>query len=326
MPTTSVIDSETEHPMSIDEAPSTWSENYCFDGFDPDADAGFWLHLGRWSRERSIWREQSKVYLPDGSVLLWKAFGTGREAANGPGAGSLGFECLEPGRRWRLRFDGAARRATFDQLAAGPLADGPVARLVMELDFVSDDPIWDLGDDAVRQVWCSEHYEQHGVVSGTITVDGTPIALRHARSYRDHSRGPRSLKSQRLHAWVHGQAADGRSFGLFHMQVAEENRSLGRAFVVVDGQLHEAEVSVPPFARAVEELRRPYRFELRSPALGTLAIEAEPDNSVISSIHIPYEKLHGVAPDAPLISCHQMTRFSFDGSPAAGLTERAFAV
>jgi hypothetical protein len=34
-----------------------WSENYCLAAFDPGCGVGLWLHMGRWRKDLTMWRE-----------------------------------------------------------------------------------------------------------------------------------------------------------------------------------------------------------------------------------------------------------------------------
>jgi hypothetical protein len=299
-----------------------WSENYCFDAFDRRSNVGVWMHLGRWSRQPALWREQTKIFLPDGSLVLWKTIGN-RGEDSGPSSATLRFECLSPG-QWELTFDGPGRHVTLDQLRAGALPDGALSRLQATLRFESSQPIWDLGTDADDQIWCTSHYEQHGRVTGTVQVNGEAYTLDNGSAYRDHSRGPRNMKGMRRHVWIHGQTDDNQAFGLFYMQV-EGQRGLSRGFWTPgDGTIEEIEVVDPPYADTISELSGTFTFGLRFPSGRKAVIESTPVNSVISSFGFPYEKLHGVSKDATHVSCHQSTQFTVDGAPAAGFTERSF--
>ncbi len=302
----------------------SWSENYCFDAYDADAELGVWMHLGRWSKQPLLWREQTKIYLPDGTLLLWKTIG-GRGEERGPSSATLRFECSSPG-QWDLSFEGACRRVTLEQLRAGALPDGPLSRLTATLRFDSKQPVWDLGTDAGDQIWCTSHYEQPGRLTGTVDVDGVTFDLSGASAYRDHSRGPRNMKDLRRHVWIHGQTRVDEAFGLFYMEVLGQ-RGLSRAFWTPGGgSIEEVEVIAPPFVDAADDLFAPFGFGLRFADGRQVDVKATPVTSVMSSFVVPYEKLHGVSDDASHVSCHQTTRFEIDGVPAVGMTERSFVL
>lgn len=299
-----------------------WSENYCFDAYDAENELGLWLHMGRWSKQPDLWREQTKIYLPDGTLLLWKAIG-GRGESDGPSSATLRFACPGPG-QWVLSFDGACRRVDLDRLKAGPLPDGPWSRLTAEFRFDSVQPVWDLDADADHQIWCTSHYEQPGRVNGSIVVDGETFTLDNASAYRDHSRGPRNMKGMRRHVWIHGQTDGNEAFGLFYMEVMGQP-GLSRAFWTPgDGTIEEVEVLGPPYSDEVDELFGDFGFGLGFSSGREISVSATPVNSVLSSFVFPYEKLHGLSPTASHVSCHQTTRFMIDGVPAAGMTERSF--
>jgi hypothetical protein len=299
-----------------------WSENYCFDAFDDVSRVGLWMHLGRWSKAPDIWREQTKIFLPDGSLLLWKTFADGR-TERGPGAAALGFECVEPGRAWRLHFEGPCRHVSLADLQAGALRDGPLRHLSAAFEFRTQQPAWDLDTDAENQIWCSSHYEQHGRVTGSLRLDEEEFVVTAASAYRDHSRGPRHMKSLRRHVWIHGQTTDDLAFGLFYMEVMDKP-GLSRAFMVLDRQLEEVEVIGPPYADSLDVLANPFGFGLRRAGGEQIEVTAQPVQTVVSSFVHPYEKLHGIDAAATHVSCHQTTLFTIGGQAAVGHTERSF--
>ena len=56
-----------------------WMESYHFFGYDPAAEVGFWCNLSSSQWDHSVWREVVIVFLPDGQLLVGKAWG-GRRA------------------------------------------------------------------------------------------------------------------------------------------------------------------------------------------------------------------------------------------------------
>jgi hypothetical protein len=325
-PTT--LTSQDELPAPAQHEVENWSENYCFDAFDPLSGLGFWLHLGRWSKQPDLWREQTKIFMPDGTFVVWKTLGAAGESQAGPGAATLSARCVRPGDEWVLRFDGAGRRVTRDQLLSGALADGPLCRLQFEWTFRSTGrPAWGLGADAERQIWATSHYEQHGRVSGEVRVDGDLYRMDGGSGFRDHSRGPRMLTDLQRHLWTHGQFSDGTAFALFHMRVRDSERDLRRACLIDETGIHEATLAhEPPFASSVSDVGKPFSVTLDVPGRDPIEILIRPTSSLPSSFVVPYEKLHGVSGEASHVSVHETAVFEANGTTGAGLVERAFAL
>ena len=97
-----MIELEMEVPTEVPDIPN-WSENYCFDAFDAEQNAGFWIHIGRWGLNPHLWREQVLAYLPDGSFLLRRGYGA-RPSTLGPRGAILDLRCEKPGELWRLMY------------------------------------------------------------------------------------------------------------------------------------------------------------------------------------------------------------------------------
>ena len=62
--------------------------------------------MGVVPEDKGLWWAQVFALLPDGVVLVDRSFGRPRDL-QGPDTGSFGARCVEPHRRWELRFDGA---------------------------------------------------------------------------------------------------------------------------------------------------------------------------------------------------------------------------
>jgi hypothetical protein len=217
-----VISFNQELPRtSVPDIP-TWSENYCWTGYDYERKVGYWLHLGRWVENPHIWREEVIVFLPDGTVLLWRSFG--RSAIpNGAEGALLRFVCEEPGMRWRLQYEGPAQQATLAQMMRAPL---PQARtldyLDLDLEFAGNAPVWQFPDHDNTTIgrW---HYEQHGKVTGRIR-HGETEHLFDGHGYRDHTRGARELSQVNGHCWIQGRFPDGEAFSIYHLWHVEDGR------------------------------------------------------------------------------------------------------
>jgi len=316
---------EDEMPIATIPDVPLWSENYCFDGYDPDAGVGFWLHVGRCSQDPRLWREQVYVTLRDDTHLVRKTYGR-VPVDGGAGAAALSFTCLEPFKTWRVQHFGVVRRVTAEELLAGPLADGHDELLEFDLTFNATSPIWNIGAKSANQIWCTAHYEQVGCCNGILRRDGRSLQVR-ANSYRDHSRGPRELSKMDQHAWIHGSFPDGRAFGMFLFRTIDApERNLSEAFVYEGGRMHEAQVLSAPLFRSESDVGRPYVLELGG-EFGRWRLSGQPELGVPQSFGPPNELFIGVAHGlASHLTYQESTRFSLDGATGFGHTERTLRI
>jgi hypothetical protein len=327
-----LMDAATELPLVDTPDTPAWSENYCFDGFDRTNDIGFWLHMGRWQRNKNIWREQVLLYLPDGDHLLMRAYGA-LPHDNGPGGALMRFQCIEPGRKWRLRYSGPARRVTLDDMMADPqghITDGPYVAVSFDLIFDAIKPVWDMGDMAGEN-WASFHYEQHGRISGEITYemrDGAQRSLAmDGGAYRDHSRGVRDLTNFGGFYWNHCVFPSGRGFSVVHSYKSEDGRrsdGISRA-VIYDGErIIAAQIENAPVLQGRDLPPPRYTFKLTS-ELGDMVIEGRPVRTIAQSSDIYNNQFDGIAtPDIGVLFCfEQPTEYHWNGEIGEGWTERA---
>ncbi|HLY55819.1 MAG TPA: hypothetical protein VKS60_09705 [Stellaceae bacterium] len=323
---------DEELPVTGIPAIPAWSENYCFDGYDPVNEAGCWLHLGRWPRNASIWREQVLLYLPRGDHLVIRGFGN-HPVERGAGGALLKLQCLEPGSKWRLTYSGPARRLTVEQMMAGPhthLSEGPYVTVDMDLTFVATRRPWDFGE-LIGENWATFHYEQHGRLTGRIRYDapggGERTVEMDGNAYRDHSRGPRELSNFGGFYWLHGQFPGGRAFSMVRSYKFENGvRSVGVARAVVfDGdRILPATAGELPILTDKNLPPETYAFELES-ELGTMAIEARLLRVIAQSSDRYMDQYDGIATSE--IGTHycfeQPTEFRWNGLTGHGWTERA---
>jgi hypothetical protein len=303
-----------------------WSENYFFQCYDPQAKVGIWTHLGRTPHDPEIWRALATVYRPDGSLLVSKTYGRGPAETGvvGPSNGTLAFQCDEPLTSWTVRAETMSRPTTLAELAAGPLADGPVVPVTFEYHFEAITPMWDLGAaDMSGQSWALTHYEQAGRVSGRLRCGDDTWELS-GTGMRDHSHGPRNFAHFRRGSWIHAEFPDGRVFAALRMWSNDDAVALNRAFISERGKLREATpIDVPTLDSALAE---PGRVVVRLDDGGTEAeIEVEVIQAKTMTLAEPNEILYGVDATDPGIKIinEAVVRCRWDGVEGWGLCERS---
>jgi len=302
-----------------------WSENYVFSGFDPEAGIGFYHHMARMPYDPEIWRGAFGMVLPDGRALVYKDHGRGHGNGDGPASPSLAFVCLEPFRRWEVRYDGVARITTSEALTRGLLQDGPTVPVRLELVFEPSTPPWGFGDGMETEAWADVHYEHSGRFSGALRFDGVAVPLS-GTGHRDHSTGPRDVGPMLSHTWIHGEFAGGRAFCVFAAHTRPDQR-FASAYVAHGEDLRPAEVvSVPGWQGRDGD---PGSFVVR---LGTDAGPAEITGRTLPqryhwSALTPWEFAFGADldapndPDGPWPVLETVVALEWDGEPGHGLLE-----
>lgn len=243
-----------------------WTENFCLAGYDPAAGIDLYLHIGRWRKDVTLWRELVAIRLPDDSIVAHRAIGNARAGERAPGGPQLCVDILEPGRHLRWDFLGGARRVPALSLRDAILSDGPLVRTRFSIDYVSALPIWDLGKAGHASDMAGHgHVEQIGRARAEIQVGEESFHF-DSLVNRDHSRGPRILGRLYGHLWMQGILPDGTCFHAYDAQEgAPDNTVMSEACVIVDGTMRAARLEVgyrlPPTG-AIDHIDDPVPFAL----------------------------------------------------------------
>jgi hypothetical protein len=314
-----------ELPVAQLPADPAFRENFCFDGYDHERNIGFWLHLGRWSQDNSLWREQINVYLPDGTQLMRRSFGH-RDIHNAAAGACFTITIEDPARAIRLGYNGPARVMTDAELASAPVREAEMPILNFDIQFQSDHGVWDFDSKPGSEVWMASHYEQPGKAIGRISWGGKDYEITGA-GYRDHSRGPRSFAGLVGSCWLHGVFPSGRAFALIDILILQDGKlsraPSSKAVIFENGKVHDAIAEHPPYLESVTSQHDPYTLKLTS-ELGVMEIEAQPRRGVPHSTTATFESFDGIARGhAPIGTYEQGTTFVWDGQLASGHTERA---
>ena len=275
-----------EFPLS--EIPSTqyWGENYVVAFYDPDTGIGGMLSMGRWVIRSRLWRNMSYIALPNDRVFVSRNMGPGTDPKI-PDSGVFRLEIPEPGRRLRYVFDGPMEERTMTDLNTVGLQVGATGLVQFDLEFQSDQPIWDMHADRKHDhtVWNAEanynspegHIEQNGRLTGTIHCGDGEVYSVNAVATRDHSRGVRNLTRYKSHIWANGMFPSGRSFNIFTLKAhGFDGVATGRSAAIVDGTLHDIELTADSggWLTQPDRLFAPVTLSFESRTLGRLEISA----------------------------------------------------
>lgn len=183
---------ELLHPVQRDV--KNWSETQFFQVWSPDAGVGIFVHIGRWPGDLDLWWGQVIAMLPDGTLLADRSWGRA-VSDRGPATGNLQVACVEPLKRWRVRFDGAGQPTTQREMAKGPVGSSRAAAFRFDIELEAAAPVWDmhgaLGFENLS--WAAFHHTQGFRSTGELSTEGGQVWDLTGVGYRDHSSGPRRL-------------------------------------------------------------------------------------------------------------------------------------
>ena len=350
-----MLDASVLNPFSVDpcdelphaaEGKPNWTEYYYFFGFDRNTEHAVSVHIGREPTDTDIWRAVIGVYLPGGKLLVGRYFGRDG-AAEGPGAGPMQVRCLEPMRRWSLKFDGLLEQS--DRVASAnrphPSAIAQVASF--DLVFEGAAPMWDLGKSELSKGFVfvkenageeskSHHWEQIGRVRGSLTVGGERLAF-DGGGNRDHSFGPRDYTPMVSSMWVNAYFPSGKALMLMGTRVGPVFIQGGYIFrndgsrleVVrfVEAPAGEGDAT-PVGSVAADPLADPAQKNFRvvvATAAGEEVITGELVHAMASTNLSPNNELLGTDLDYPgkgFQFCECPTRYSWNGEEGMGHFER----
>lgn len=297
---------------------ANWSENFCLAGFDQQSGVGIWLHIGRWYRDLTMYREIVIIRLPDGTVVAHRAIGNARAAKDGPGGPHLEVRIVESGHKLTYRFNGGVMRVPARQMLDGLVGDGRRTPMTFDLTFTSTADIWDLHKVGKLQDFLpAGHIEQPGRLAGTIQLGGETYPF-NAMANRDHSLGGRDNKDMHSHQWFQGFFDNGISFMLFDAKTKPDEKVVFSEAIVYEGdKSFDARIEHIERCEHVENDEALIRTVL-SYANGTLEIDtAAYHGSSYLSLISPNDMHVGVYPTDPgptLVLNEQSVSLTLNGS------------
>lgn len=242
-----------------------WNESFYFNCFDSKKR---WACAVRIGATPNAGEKDGFIclYLPDdttGFVRTSQPLGDRADIATG----NLEFRCREPFDVWEVRYDGPIHhfleRASHENVRRTLSKDTATRRLRLDLEFrakhepfdydkrrVSLRPLRDLVRStgsrglprrlrgalrtlrALPSMMGAHHYEQSGVVRGTIAIDESPVPVE-GLGQRDHSWGVRDMRVPTNWRWMSCQFGDDLCFNAIQVDVLAMRLQSG--FVRHDG-------------------------------------------------------------------------------------------
>ena len=245
-------------------------------------------------------------------------------AALGPD--NLTFECIEPYRRWRVRYSGEPIDTTSADIAAGTVDESRRTSLRYEIDLVMATPAWvqdntpealarmterERGDAASMGLGYRMEHTCRG--EGTLWIDGKERKFT-AVGNRIHRQSVRPLDAFRGHCWQAAVFPDGRAFGFIAYPPAEDGSTYNEGYIWQDGVWHSARATRIPWLTDLSPDANDTSLELESD-LGLTRIEG------LGSLHT--YKIGKEGELAGFALNQGGSRYTWDGQTAYGMIERS---
>jgi hypothetical protein len=296
-----------------------WSENLLFWAHDGACKTAIFVHFSRLTPDPRMWEGVVAILRAGGEALIDRRIGFSPELAdNGP----MAFECIEPNRRWRLRFKGTAQAVSSAALAAGDDFPDAPERLEVDLLFDAVNPVWSLGAEAKQQDWASFHTQQGGRINGFIRIGETPLWL-DCLGFRDHSVGARTYNGLVGNFWACCVFPGGRSFMAFKVWSEHLQQPMSRGFIATRDTIEEIEIFQAPDLAGADGAPRDVAIVLGQGQVRH-EIAGHGETSITFHLTRPIGMRFGYRADdaAMCIDTHVAMEYSWDGETGYGWLER----
>jgi len=268
---------------------------------------------------------QANFAFADGRIMN----GAGRGAAPSPfgpdgrpsvlGAGSISFRCIEPFRRWSMRFDGPAIDGHVTQQIAKTLDPTRRTHVRLEAEMTMQTPAWIQATDE-NNASLEDHlmglgyrFEHLFRAQGILHVDGRarPFA---GTGLRIHRQSIRRLEGFFGHCWQSALFPDGRAFGFItYPPKPDGTETYNEGYIFQDGRMIRAKALRVPWLRRIVAAGDDVTLELES-ALGRTRIEG---TTTLSTFRVGN-------PDIGGLNLQQSgVLYRWDGQSAYGMIERS---
>lgn len=215
---------------------------------------------------------QANFSFEDGRVLNGAGRGPAPSAIDSDGratvigAGPLTFRCLDPFRRWSVKFDGPALDGRISEQIDGSFkTKKPTHTQVrLEAEMTMATPAWvqEVSVDTAKMsateaanaqaMGLGYRFEHHFRAQGVLQIDGKQRPFK-ATGTRIHRQSIRRLEGFIGHCWLSALFPDGRAFGClaYPPLPGKTEYSYNDAVLYRDGKLIPARITKAPFLRRI---------------------------------------------------------------------------
>ncbi len=308
------------------ESTSFWlfEENgaFAFPRFGIEAEASSWDNR----------RVQGNFAMPGDRVLNGAGMGNAHDPIDAEGqptilgAGPLSTRCIEPFRKWEVRWQGDVLDGSHAEQLETKLAGAkctPV-EFVAELEMAA--PAWTQDNSPAKVALMSPEdraeaeymgigyrIEQLFRGEGEFTIDGKSCAFK-CQGSRIHRQSVRPLGGFRGHCWQSAVFPDGRAFAYIAYPPREDgSEGHNDGYIYADGKWHVAKARKIPWLRTIKFEDDDVSVELESDA-GTVKIGG---TTLLSTFRVGN-------PDIGGLNLHQgSVWYEWEGQRAMGMIERS---
>lgn len=241
------------------------------------------------------------------------------------GAGGLMFRCLEPFRRWQIRYDGDAVDTTTKAMILREIDSSKRVPVKFDVEIEMAAPALVQDNTPEKLATMSEREridaglmgfgfrkEQLFRATGVFEFDGETRDVR-ATGLRVHRQSVRPMGEFRGHCWQSAVFPDGRAFGYVTYPPAADGSTYNEGYIYQDGEWYDAVATKVPFLRGMTISDEDCSLELKS-ELGVTRIEAT----------TRFNTYKPGSPDTMGLTLHQGgARYTWDGQTAYGMIERS---
>lgn len=197
-----------------------WNESYYFNFYDPQKDIGGFTRIGYKPNKREGIGYFFLFYKDE--ILLFHQQTEVSEVPERIGLGPLEFRP-----EWNVLFSGGMTvQGTVKDVTVN-LEYSPVNREFSYLECVDEE------EAKIAKAVCEDHYEQIGLIKGTVKVDSNLYTIS-GLSERDHSWGERDWNAPEL--WVYVTAHFGADFGINIAKMRINDSEIDVGFVMEKGE------------------------------------------------------------------------------------------
>jgi hypothetical protein len=296
-----------------------WSENLFFWAHDGASGTAVFVHLSRLTPDPRMWEGAMAVLRPNGQVFFDRTVGFSPDVAD---CGPMSFDCIEPNRRWRLRFKGTVEETTSAKMATTDYFPDAPAQLEMDILFDAVNPVWSLGAEAGEQDWAHFHTQQGGHIVGFVKIHDQSIWI-DCNGFRDHSVGPRSYDGLIGNFWACCVFPGGRTFMAFKVWSEHLQKPMSRGFIATRDSIEEIEIIEAPDLESPDGMPRSIQLVLKH-AQKRLVIKGKGGTSINFHLTRPVGMRFGYRADDEnvCIDTHVAMEYTLDGETGYGWLER----
>ena len=250
------------------------------------------------------------------------------------GARGLIFDCIEPNRKWRVRFDDEAGDGRVEEQILGSFGGAamhsgdpqrPVTRVAFDVELTMAAPCWTQDFRPGKLAGLTEmelidaglmglgwRLEQACRGEGTLTIDGQTRSFK-ATGNRIHRQSIRPMGAFRGHCWQAATFPDGRAFGLNTYPPRADGTTYNDGFIYQDGRMYKAKARNAAFLRNIRPSGDDVAVELES----DLGITRIAGVTTLSTFHMGQPDVNGMNLQQGAV------RYEWDGVSTMGMIERS---